>query len=87
LRDLLNPEGKKELDVRQHPKLGIYVPGLTEEASESREQVMGFMDFGMKARSVASTSMNDRSSRSHCVFTFGMTQIKGGEILRIDEQM
>merc|ERR1719316_1659801 len=35
------------------------------------------MEFGMKTRTVAATSMNDRSSRSHCIFTFSMTQLKG----------
>ncbi|CAD7957374.1 unnamed protein product [Amoebophrya sp. A120] len=80
LRDLLNPikQGQdKSLEVRQHPKFGIYVPGLTESASTSSEEVMKLMDFGMKARSVAATSMNDRSSRSHCIFTVSVTQIKG----------
>ena len=35
------------------------------------------MEFGMKARSVAATSMNDRSSRSHCIFVFQMVQLRG----------
>ena len=82
LKDLLNPESHKEgavssLEVRQHPKFGIYVPGLVEVAVTNFEKSMGLMDFGMKARSVAATSMNDRSSRSHCIFTFSLTQIKG----------
>ena len=54
-----------------------YVPGLTESAVAQHEDVEKLMDFGMKSRSVAATAMNDRSSRSHCIFTFNLTQIKG----------
>ncbi|CAD7945147.1 unnamed protein product [Amoebophrya sp. A25] len=83
LRDLLNPEEagekKKQLEVRQHPKFGIYVPGLSECASASAEDIMELMEFGMKARSVAATSMNDRSSRSHCIFSVLVAQIKGAD--------
>eukprot|EP00392_Amoebophrya_sp_AT5.2_P000602 g603.t1 len=71
--------GQAALEVRQHPKFGIHVPGLTESASTSAQEVMKLMDFGMKARTVAATSMNDRSSRSHCIFTVNVTQIKGSD--------
>ena len=81
LRDLLDPksgeEKSKGLECRQHPNLGIYVPGLIESATTSPDEVMKLMDFGMKQRSVAATSMNDRSSRSHCIFTFSLLQLKG----------
>jgi kinesin family protein 1 len=71
------PKDAKELEIRQHPKLGIYIPGLTESASSSFQDVDRMMEFGQKTRSVAATSMNDRSSRSHCIFIFHMTQLKG----------
>lgn len=38
--------GGSGLEVRQHPKLGIYVPGLTESACASSSDVMSLMDFG-----------------------------------------
>ena len=48
LRDLLHPEPDKAkaLEVRQHPNLGIYVPGLIESPATSPDEVMKLMDFG-----------------------------------------
>mmetsp|Transcript_102445 Transcript_102445/g.181950 ORF Transcript_102445/g.181950 Transcript_102445/m.181950 type:complete len:831 (+) Transcript_102445:54-2546(+) len=73
LRDLLIPvddRNKQKLDVRQHPKFGTFVPGLSENAVTKEEEVQRMIDFGAKTRSVAATAMNAGSSRSHCIFTF-----------------
>eukprot|EP00746_Dinoflagellata_sp_MGD_P142257 gnl/MRDRNA2_/MRDRNA2_75219_c0_seq1.p1 gnl/MRDRNA2_/MRDRNA2_75219_c0~~gnl/MRDRNA2_/MRDRNA2_75219_c0_seq1.p1 ORF type:complete len:1186 (+),score=279.21 gnl/MRDRNA2_/MRDRNA2_75219_c0_seq1:125-3682(+) len=79
LKDLLVPPSKTEekLEVRNHPMLGICVPGLVEAATSTADEVERMMEFGMKTRSIAATSMNDRSSRSHCIFIFQMSQIIG----------
>lgn len=74
VRDLLNPKNKANLKVREHPLLGPYVEDLSKLAVTSYEDIHNLIDEGNKARSVASTSMNETSSRSHAVFTIFFTQ-------------
>lgn len=81
MRDLLNPKNKGNLRVREHPSLGPYVEDLSRLVVENYGQMMTLMDEGNKvgvkfngtadtqARTVASTNMNETSSRSHAVFT------------------
>ncbi|RXK41996.1 kinesin [Tremella mesenterica] len=74
VRDLLNPKNKGNLRVREHPSLGPYVEDLSKLVVENYSQMMTLMDEGNKARTVASTNMNETSSRSHAVFTLILTQ-------------
>ncbi|WVR08515.1 hypothetical protein IAU60_005570 [Kwoniella sp. DSM 27419] len=74
VRDLLNPKNKGNLKVREHPSLGPYVEDLSKLLVENYGQMMTLMDEGNKARTVASTNMNETSSRSHAVFTVILTQ-------------
>ncbi|KAL7422898.1 hypothetical protein Q5752_002195 [Cryptotrichosporon argae] len=74
VRDLLNPKNKGNLKVREHPSLGPYVEDLSRLVVENYAQMMTLMDEGNKARTVASTNMNETSSRSHAVFTLILTQ-------------
>uniref|UniRef100_A0A667XSG4 Kinesin-like protein KIF14 n=1 Tax=Myripristis murdjan TaxID=586833 RepID=A0A667XSG4_9TELE len=53
------------LRVREHPVHGPYVAELS-----------GWLELGNKQRATAATGMNDKSSRSHSVFTLVMTQTK-----------
>jgi kinesin family member 1 len=75
IRDLINPENKKVLKVREHPLTGPYVEDLTIIPAENFYAVNQFMLFGNKHRVTASTKMNDTSSRSHAVFTVYLSQI------------
>lgn len=74
VRDLLNPANKGNLKVREHPSTGSYVEDLAKLAVRSFEEIGHLMDEGNKARTVAATSMNETSSRSHAVFTLTVTQ-------------
>ncbi|ORY91503.1 hypothetical protein BCR35DRAFT_298679 [Leucosporidium creatinivorum] len=74
VRDLLNPNNKGNLKVREHPSLGPYVESLSKLAVQSFADVEALMDEGTKARTVAATQMNETSSRSHAVFTLLLTQ-------------
>lgn len=71
LRDLLvDPKApQKTLNVQARPEC-ISVPGLTEAPVTRYEEVDELLDLGTKNRTVAATSMNATSSRSHCIFTF-----------------
>ncbi|CAI5505364.1 unnamed protein product [Closterium sp. Naga37s-1] len=74
IRDLLAPTGghaapnnKKGLDVKQRPEGGNYVPGLVEQEVGSVEDAWKVLTSGSKARATSATSMNEHSSRSHCL--------------------
>ena len=76
VRDLLNPNAKGNLRVREHPLLGPYVEDLSKLAVTTYQDIHDLMEEGNKARTVASTNMNETSSRSHAVFTIIFTQHK-----------
>ncbi|XP_010178863.1 PREDICTED: kinesin-like protein KIF14, partial [Mesitornis unicolor] len=67
---------RQPLRVREHPVLGPYVEGLTVNVVSSYSDVQSWLELGNKQRATAATVMNDKSSRSHSVFTLVMTQTK-----------
>merc|ERR1712137_958431 len=67
VRDLLHPSAPT-LSVRESPTKGVYVEGLTEEYVASEEDITELIQLGERSRSVSSTKMNQRSSRSHSLF-------------------
>lgn len=73
--DLLGLEKNKNLKIRQHPIYGPYVEELTQIAVEDYQSIKNVIDQGNKARHVASTLMNNRSSRSHAILTIQFTQM------------
>lgn len=78
VRDLLHPgNDTTELKVMDHPKLGVYIPGLTEAPCSGPADVNKLMDFGTQKRVVAATQMNATSSRSHAVFTVKAQRLEG----------
>lgn len=68
IMDLLDPEHGSLL-LREDIKKGVYVEGLTEEITSSAGDLDELMKRGISNRHVGSTSMNERSSRSHSVLT------------------
>eukprot|EP01028_Stygiella_incarcerata_P002432 TRINITY_DN1450_c0_g1_i7.p1 TRINITY_DN1450_c0_g1~~TRINITY_DN1450_c0_g1_i7.p1 ORF type:complete len:123 (-),score=23.44 TRINITY_DN1450_c0_g1_i7:121-489(-) len=68
LSDLLNPSAKK-LVVREHPSYGVEVVGLAEIMVKSADQMHALMEQGNTLRQVGETKMNQKSSRSHAIFT------------------
>lgn len=69
--DLLGDNHGK-LKVRENPKTGPYVEGLIEYEVLQFEDFKKFLDMGNKNRTVATTKMNDNSSRSHAVCTISL---------------
>ncbi|EGD83650.1 hypothetical protein PTSG_04256 [Salpingoeca rosetta] len=75
VRDLLtNSPAKTQLKVREHPKTGPFVDGLSVHEVTDFEQIQELMDLGNDNRTTAATGMNDTSSRSHAVFTIEFKQ-------------
>lgn len=73
VRDLLDIS-KTNLPVHEDGNRVPYVKGATERFVVSPEDVMDVVDEGKSNRSVASTNMNDQSSRSHSIFLIQVSQ-------------
>ncbi|CAL4135202.1 unnamed protein product, partial [Meganyctiphanes norvegica] len=79
VKDLLregNKTGKQahSLRVREHPKLGPIVEGLSTHLVQHYPDIQKLMARGNSHRTTASTHMNDTSSRSHAIFTVTFIQ-------------
>eukprot|EP01064_Diplonema_japonicum_P032594 TRINITY_DN6168_c0_g1_i1.p1 TRINITY_DN6168_c0_g1~~TRINITY_DN6168_c0_g1_i1.p1 ORF type:complete len:455 (+),score=112.86 TRINITY_DN6168_c0_g1_i1:478-1842(+) len=78
VKDLLNSEqcSKDKYDslkVRQHPVKGVFVDGVRKMSVSTWEDCRKLLQRGARQRVTASTSMNDKSSRSHAIFTLTLT--------------
>ena len=60
---------KTNLNLREDPKKGVFVDGLTQEIVSSDIELMSFFMKGASIRTTAETRMNERSSRSHAIFS------------------
>jgi centromeric protein E len=56
------------LTVRDDPRKGGVTVNCREVEVKNMEQISQFLQLGNSARSIASTNMNQRSSRSHAIF-------------------
>jgi len=63
-----------QLRVREHPRFGPYVEGLSAHVVTSYDDISSWLSVGNKRRATAATSMNDTSSRSHSVFSLLLTK-------------
>ncbi|ELU12712.1 hypothetical protein CAPTEDRAFT_83397, partial [Capitella teleta] len=68
--DLLGPKDsvKKNLDVREDKDGNVFVNNLTEKICNQPEALLSHLKMGESNRHFAATNMNERSSRSHCIF-------------------
>ncbi|XP_012730306.2 uncharacterized protein kif16bb [Fundulus heteroclitus] len=62
------------LKVREHPTDGPYVENLSKHVVHTLCNMESLMTVGNANRTIASTGMNDFSSRSHTIFTITFTQ-------------
>ena len=68
INDLLDPTANPDnLKVRESPKLGVHVTGLTKKQVASAAQVCRVLVTGFTNRTVSATTYNAESSRSHAV--------------------
>ncbi|XP_046607794.1 kinesin-like protein KIF14 isoform X3 [Neodiprion virginianus] len=78
IHDLLgvNTSGGKRapLKVREHPVFGPYVVDLSQHGVNSYEDLQGWLKVGNSQRATAATGMNEKSSRSHSIFSVILTQ-------------
>jgi hypothetical protein len=78
ISDLLRGE-KTNLKIREDPRKGVFVQGVSEWAVVKPDEIMELMKIGGKARATAKTNMNESSSRSHAVFIITIEQMKQTE--------
>ncbi|KAK3721301.1 hypothetical protein LTR37_003177 [Vermiconidia calcicola] len=81
LRDLLVDESIPQQDraqvaIREDTKGRIMVTGLTQVTINSVEDLLNALNFGSSIRQTDSTNLNERSSRSHAVFSLNLIQKK-----------
>ena len=74
ISDLLKSD-KKNLQIREDKKKGIYVDLLSEWAVRSPLDLYALLRRGGSSRTTSSTYMNDVSSRSHAVFQITVEQM------------
>ncbi|XP_028671939.1 kinesin family member 4 [Erpetoichthys calabaricus] len=74
---LCTAKEKPSINIREDPKEGIKIVGLTEKDVCSAPEMVGCLEQGNAARTVASTAMNSASSRSHAIFTITIELRKG----------
>ncbi|TKY59924.1 Kinesin protein KIN12A [Spatholobus suberectus] len=68
ITDLLDPN-RRNLQIREDVKSGVYVENLTEEQVCTKKDVTQLLIKGLLNRRIGATSVNSESSRSHTVFT------------------
>uniref|UniRef100_A0A8C6N272 Kinesin family member 4 n=1 Tax=Mus spicilegus TaxID=10103 RepID=A0A8C6N272_MUSSI len=76
--DLLCSSREKatQINIREDPKEGIKIVGLTEKTVLVASDTVSCLEQGNNSRTVASTAMNSQSSRSHAIFTISIEQRK-----------
>ncbi|CAI5779746.1 chromosome-associated kinesin KIF4A [Podarcis lilfordi] len=74
--DLLAPLKRKKpsISIRENPRGGIKVVGLTEHVVKSAEDITQCLERGNNSRTVAATAMNTQSSQTHAIFTMTIGQ-------------
>ncbi len=73
LRDLID-SNKNDLKIRSDKKRGVFIEDLTENYISSPEEVYKLIEKARNNRAIASTNMNERSSRSHMLFIITISQ-------------
>jgi len=69
LRDPKTDISKVKYDIMRDPLVGMYVKDLTSEQIHTASHAKALIAQGNKNRAVASTGLNDQSSRSHMIVT------------------
>ncbi|CAF0786594.1 unnamed protein product [Didymodactylos carnosus] len=63
------------LEIREHPILGPYVPDLKYVHVQTKDDFIKVLSQGQQQRTVGTTKANQRSSRSHAIFTIKISRV------------
>lgn len=64
---------RQALQIREHPQWGPYIENLNIHPVASNVALKNWMAVGNSQRATAATGMNDKSSRSHSIFSIILT--------------
>ncbi|RWS31541.1 kinesin-like protein KIF3B, partial [Leptotrombidium deliense] len=94
IRDLLNKDQAKRLELKERADVGVYVKDLSSFVCKSIKEIEHVMTVGNQNRVVGATNMNEHSSRSHAIFIVtvehtqlgidGVTHIRVGKLNLVD---
>ena len=94
VRDLLAKNHQQKLDIREDPETGFYVEDLSSWVVKNPKDMTELMLRGRELKVIKGHNMNERSSRSHCIFTIivenstkdekGGDHIKKGKLNLVD---
>lgn len=76
---------KAQHSLNQEQTTGIYIQNLQDFHIDNAKEGIRLLQKGLKYRQVASTKMNDFSSRSHTIFTITLYKEHEGEMFRISK--
>lgn len=79
IHDLLACKNKQRmaLKVREHPDWGPYIVDLSVHTVTSYKELRSWLVVGNNNRATAATAMNEKSSRSHSIFSIEVTMADG----------
>ena len=80
--DLLQP-GLKPLKVKENPISGVFMQGVTEVTLRTEWEVRKLLRLGLQQRTVAATTLNQLSSRSHAIVTLKLLSDRGSSVLHL----
>lgn len=64
---------RQALQIREHPQWGPYIENLNIHPVDSNFALKNWLAVGNSQRATAATGMNDKSSRSHSIFSIILT--------------
>ncbi|XP_066582752.1 kinesin-like protein KIF14 isoform X2 [Prorops nasuta] len=64
------------LKVREHPVFGPYIVDLSQHSVQSYKDLQTWLKVGNSQRATAATGMNEKSSRSHSIFSIILTRAR-----------
>lgn len=82
IRDLLSRNPKNKLEIKEKPDTGVYVKDLSSFVVKDVSEINQVMLTGRSNRTTAETNMNDKSSRSHSIFTLTVETAQVGVDLK-----
>lgn len=69
IRDLLKYDANTKLELKESKEKGIFVKNLSTQIVKNINDISAAMNSGGNHRTVKATNMNEKSSRSHAIFT------------------
>ncbi|XP_067327549.1 kinesin-like protein KIF7 [Anolis sagrei] len=87
-RDLLQVEtASKDIQIREDDKGNIVLHGVKETEVEGLDEVLSLLEMGNMAKHTGATHINQKSSRSHSIFTVTMEQRRNAGRLSLQEKV